>query len=231
MAALVQDLTVNCKQRIASSDGCHLDPDINADALPRLAGWRGAFGQVSTAQAHLANNDVAPGDLFLFWGLFRPAVRNGRWIFTDRSEHRLFGWLQVREIIDLGPDGSHALGSRPWLKDHPHVRDGWGRTNTLYVAAERLSLGEEALALPGWGMFPSGLRLTVPGSTRPSHWRVPDWLNPALGGVGMTYHASPERWSSDGTLRCAARGQEFISKIGDRRDARAWLKQLFSEHT
>jgi len=224
---LVQDLT---RDRIAASNPCHLDPDVDASALQRLAGWRGAFGQIGAAQAHLHNNKIAPGDLFLFWGLFRPAERNGRWTFNGPREHRLFGWLQVGEIVDLGPDGSHALDARPWLKDHPHVREGWGRTNTLYVAAERLLLGEQELGLPGWGTFSRGFRLTVPGSAGPSHWMVPDWLNPARGGVGMTYHA-PERWSSDGTLRSAARGQEFVAKIDGRSDARAWLMQLFTERT
>ena len=32
-------------------DGCHLDPDLNADALERLPGWRPAFGQSKAAQS------------------------------------------------------------------------------------------------------------------------------------------------------------------------------------
>lgn len=223
---LVQDLT---NGRVAASMPCHLDPDVDPSMLPRLPNWRGALGQIGAAQAHLSNNKIAPGDLFLFWGLFRPAERQERWTFKGSREHRLFGWLQVGEIVHLGADGSHALSGRPWLRDHPHVRDGWGQSNTLYLASERVALGGEDLGLPGWGMFPHGLRLTAPGSSGPSLWMVPDWLNPARGGVGMTYHPS-ERWGDNGTLRSAARGQEFIAKIGGRPDARAWLAELFTEH-
>ena len=66
IATLVTDLT-----RVASrgTTACHLDPDLDAASLPRLAGWRGALGQVSTAQTHLANNLIAPGDLFLVLGI------------------------------------------------------------------------------------------------------------------------------------------------------------------
>jgi hypothetical protein len=60
---LVSDLT---RGRLTEKDWCHLDPDISEDALPRRPGWRGALGQVSAAQGHLANQDVLPGDLFLF---------------------------------------------------------------------------------------------------------------------------------------------------------------------
>jgi hypothetical protein len=31
------------------------------------------------------------------------------------------------------------------------------------------------------------------------------------GGCGMTYHSLP-RWAEDGTLRSAARGQEFVAR-------------------
>ena len=112
IATLVTDLT---KGRITREHACHLDPDLDAGALPRLAGWRGALGQVSTAQTHLANNRIAPGDLFLFWGLFRAADRNGggRWHFTGPAEHRIFGWLQIDEILTVGEDPTPALTTAP----------------------------------------------------------------------------------------------------------------------
>ncbi|MEO7994503.1 MAG: hypothetical protein ABI743_08890, partial [bacterium] len=61
-------------------------------------------------------------------------------------------------------------------------------------------------------------------------WWVPDWLNPKRGGVGMTYHANPDRWSSDGTVRTVGRGQEFVADIGDRADAREWIADLLTKH-
>ena len=90
MAKLVSGLT---EGRIDGDRPCHLDPDLDAGALARQPGWRGALGQVSAAQSHLSNNGVGPGDIFLFWGFYRPAVRrqSGLWEFGGRVERRLLG--------------------------------------------------------------------------------------------------------------------------------------------
>lgn len=220
--SLVEDLT---KGKITRHSPCHLDPDIDASVLRRLPGWRGALGQAGAAQSHLFNCGVATGDLFLFWGLYRHAERRGRWSFFGPPEHRLFGWLQIGEILDLGEDGSFATRKWQWLRDHPHVRGGWDRPNVLYVASQMLCLNGAGLGLPGWGVFQGGFRLTANGSS-PSIWSVPDWLNPTRGGVGMTYHPD-DRWKADGTVACAGRGQEFVSVIAHRSDALAWLGNLF----
>jgi Nucleotide modification associated domain 3 len=108
VAQLVSDLT---RGRIAADRPCHLDPDLDAKSLVRQPGWRGALGQISAAQSHLANNGVGVGDVFLFWGLYRRAVRcqKGTWTFTGSAEHRLFGWLQVDEVLTIGEDPSPAL--------------------------------------------------------------------------------------------------------------------------
>jgi hypothetical protein len=175
---------------------------------------------------------VVSGDLFLFFGLFRHAEHGASWTFIGPPEHRLFGWLQVEEILKLGTDGwQSALKARPWLCDHPHVRAGWidkkYKNNTLYVATEWLSLNRHQFKLPGWGVFQMGRRLTVPNSV-PSIWTVPDWLNPECGGVGMTYHlVNSGRWNRNGTVRCVGRGQEFVSSIDGRDDALIWLRHLF----
>src|SRR4051794_8770818 len=67
---MVADLT---RGKLTPDHPCHLDPDLDAGSLPeRLPGWRGALGQVAAARAHLANQGVSVGDLFLFWGLYRP---------------------------------------------------------------------------------------------------------------------------------------------------------------
>jgi hypothetical protein len=136
--------------------------------------------------------------------------------------------LQVGEVIDLGPDGSHALNDRPWLVDHPHVRAGWNAQNVLYVAADQLVIGSKELPLAGCGTLNKGYRLSH-GSATPSVWRSPDWLNPLQGGCGMTYH-SPERWSADGIVRCAARGQEFVANPEPSPEVHAWLTALLTEN-
>jgi hypothetical protein len=220
-ASLVNDLT---KGRWTERDRCHLDPDISESVLPRQPGWRGAVGQVAAAQGHLAKQGVQAGDLFIFWGLFRPAEHHGRWKFVGEPEHRIWGWLQVADIIEFGSDGSHAVIERPWLNHHAHTRAGWSTTNVLYIGSKELMLGSHPSSLAGYGVLKAGYRLTQPGSNV-STWRVPDWLHPSRGGSGMTYYP-PQRWGADGTVRTAARGQEFVSVIRYDREVVEWLAAL-----
>lgn len=224
IADLVEDLTMGAVPR---TKACHLDPDIDAALLPRLPAWRGALGQVGAAAGHLRRMSVQPGDVFLFWGGFRPAERKDRWRFVGPTEHRIFGWLQVGEVIELGPDGSHAVSQYPWLSDHPHARPGWKNVNRLYLSSEVLTIGGEEFPRPGWGTFAEGWRLTAPNA-RPRVWQVPDWLHPERGGIGMSYHPPP-RWNADGTVSAAAPGQEFVAEIDGRDDAVKWLRQFFAE--
>ena len=215
---------------ITASTPCHLDPDIDPSVLPRRHGWRGAFGQVGAAQSHLRNQGIQAGDLFLFWGLFRPVSRMsaGTWAFDGPAQHRIFGWLQVGEVISVGSVPVYTLRRYPWLADHPHVRSGWPASNTVYVANESLEIGDRQLPRPGAGVFARGARLTQSGSTQPSRWSVPTWLDPTKGGVGLTYNPLP-RWNGHGGLQAAARGQEFVANIENRGDAIEWLTKLFEE--
>jgi hypothetical protein len=205
---------------------CHLDPDIDASALSRPEGWRGAFGQVGAAQGHLSKNGVGVGDLFLFWGLFRSANKTDRWRFSGPREHRIFGWLQVGDVVQVGDVPSAVLAKYPWIESHPHVEGSWPSSNTIYVAADRLTLPGFRAGVPGFGVFSVGKRLTAPGSDKPSTWSLPKWLNPLMGGTGMTYHPA-QRWAKDGLVRCAARGQEFVADISGREKAYDWLAGLF----
>jgi hypothetical protein len=210
-AELVTALT---RGRLDANSWCHFDPDLVAACLPRLPGWRGALGQAGSSQGHLERQKLAPGDLFVFWGLFQDAERrSGEWRFVGSAEHRIWGWLQVGEIIDLGSDGSFALAKHPWLRDHPHTRPYTTKKNTLYIAADQLVIDGTRFDLAGSGTLARGRRLSVRDALK-SIWTVPDWLNPTKGGCGMTYHPLP-RWSEDGTLRSAARGQEFVAQPKD----------------
>lgn len=221
---LVTDLT---NGKVTARYPCHLDPDIAEAALPRGSGWRGALGQVAAAQGHLRKQGVQAGDLFIFWGLFRPVKYSDRWRFIGEREHRIWGWLQIGEIIELGADGSHVLAERPWLKDHPHTRAGWGAQNVLYIATKKLTLGSQVLPLDGSGILKKGYRLSKPGAGL-STWRVPDWLHLLRGGSGMTYHP-PDRWNEDGTVHAAARGQEFVAVVQNDGKAIEWITALVSE--
>ena len=227
LSELAHDLT---HARVTASTPCHLDPDIDQSVLTRRNGWRGAFGQVGAAQSHLANQGVQSGDLFLFWGLFRPVSRTsaGAWAFDGPAEHRIFGWLQAGEVISVGTDPVTTLRQFPWLADHPHVRSGWPASNTVYIASAFLEFSDRHLSRAGAGVFACGVRLTQSGSKQPSRWSVPPWLDPTKGGVGLTYNPLP-RWNCHGGLQAAARGQEFVANIGSRDDAVEWLTRLFDE--
>lgn len=204
---LVTDLT---RGRLGPGDLCHLDPDINPAALgTRPPGWRGAFGQVGAAQEHLRRQGVAPGDLFLFWGLFRPVERRaGAYVYAGRPVHAAFGWLQVGTLWREAEDPPLAA-AQPALARHPHGQPGWPANNSVYIASDSLTF---APGLPGSGLFARPLILTAEDAPSPSLWQVPPWLHPHNGGPGLTYHP-PARWLDGNRLRCAPRGQEFVADV------------------
>lgn len=217
---LVEALT---RERIHGAALCHADPDLA----------RGAFGQTGVAQRHLERSGVREGDLFLFFGLFRPLdpiARTPRFDPREKPHHRLFGWLAIGRIVRLGADGSRVRAEFPELARHPHLRPGWDADNTLYLASPVFRPDPAGRSFPGFGVAhraSAGLRLTAPGAP-PSLWSVPDWLNPLAGGVGMSYHGASGHWSP-GRCRVVSRGQEFVADIGERADARAWLAAILSE--
>lgn len=215
------------------SGGAHLDPDLVAEARPRPPGWRPSFGQIGNAQAHLANQGVGPGDLFLFFGLFRPVERcAGQWRYVRaaRPRHLIFGWLQVEAVHRV----NMALARRlPWAVDHPHLADAWTeRDNTLYVAAEELVHDGRMVGVAGAGVVHrvhDDLVLTAPGES-PSVWRLPAWLMADGRVPALSYHErSPERWTraDDGVrLRTVGKGQEFVLDLDRHPEAAAWAVNL-----
>ena len=68
---------------------------------------------MAAALGDLRNTGVAAGDLFLFFCLFRPAVFEGRWRFMGPREHRIFGWLQIGRVLDVGTDPNSTLADYP----------------------------------------------------------------------------------------------------------------------
>ena len=170
---------------------------------PMFEGGRCAFGQTGAAQSHLANNNVGVGDVFLFFGLF--AGPDGR----DRH-HRIFGYLQVDEARPIGANPTLSDQPAGFSRRHPHTLGTWNANDTMYLGRGDLAVRAD-----------ESLRLSVRGGPV-SLWRVPTWLRHA----GLTYHGQPERWQGEDKLNIVARGQEFISDIGDRHDAHAWLSDM-----
>ena len=217
----------------------HFDPALSPAGRHSCESWRPALGQVGAAQSHLANQSVGVGDLFLFFGWFRPAEivgRQCRYRAGSSSFHAVFGWLQVGEMIEI-PSGE--TGHVPdWLADHPHVvhaRRFRGLRNTVYVASDRLRLDGKDTGLPGGGRFSSwteDLRLSADGANR-SLWRVPDWMEPRAGRTALSYHRNPARWHQTPgglRLRTVHKGQEFVLDSTGYPEARAWARELIERH-
>jgi hypothetical protein len=219
----------------------HLDPDLDAECVPRQPGWQPSFGQVGGAQSHLANEGVGTGDVFLFFGWFRQVEQSaGRWRYVRGAPdiHSLFGWLQVGDMVKVPSNAPTIVATQyPWLADHPHVQHAAtiGANNTLYVSSEKLRIGGAIAKASGGGIFrrwtPS-LQLTEPGRTR-SKWLLPSWMSPGSGMPAMSLHRAANRWEPAGDrvrLQTVGKGQEFVLNVGQHPAAHTWLRGLIESH-
>jgi len=228
LGIVASDLT---RGRTKPDHFAHLDPDLSPTSYPREVGWRPLFGQSGAAQRVLEREGVGVGDLFLFFGWFRRATRSaGRLRFVQGAPdmHVFWGWLQIGEVISV-----ENVTPPPWMGYHPHVAfQGRGAHNTLYVASETLTLDGVPAEAPGAGTFHTysdRLRLTKPGSSSRSLWKLPHWFTPQPGRPALGYHTDPERWASNGEdvlLRSVARGQEFVLDAALYPEAGAWVREL-----
>jgi len=226
---MVHDLT---KGRISSGDRVHLDPDLNATYLERKLGWRPLFGQAGAAQGHLLNQNVKPGDIFIFFGWFQESQFVDNVLMYKRESpgiHTIFGWLQIDETIP-----ARCYGRVPdWAAYHPHFQRARPYPNdTVYVSTKQLALPHTGTtSLPGAGTFrrfSSKLQLTKPRCSR-SIWQLPGWCYPRDGRVPLTYHPNPHHWQrQDGkvTLQTVGRGQEFVMDTVHYPEALPWLNDL-----
>lgn len=165
---------------------------------PMHVGDACTFGQCGAAQSHLARAGVGVGDVFLFFGLFADEKSGER-------HHRIFGYLRVDALLDAADPVLRKL-PRP----HPHTLGEWNTNNTIYHGAGAVARHA-----------PDDLRLTQPDGPL-GHWRVPVWLH----AKGLTYHGREERWGPPGLLHAAARGQEFVTDLGDDPAALAWVDAM-----
>lgn len=184
--------------KLKSEDFCHYDPMFLPDGTY-------LFGQCGAAQTHLVNQDVGVGDVFLFFGLYREEE-------TGEPHHRIFGFLEVADIVDLTAC-DEAVRAELAALGHPHALGMHARNDCIYRGLGRLA--ERAS---------EALRLTVEGGP-PSLWNRPAWLKRG----GLSYHDREDRWLSDGRLRSVVRGQEFVADIGRYKTPREWLERLLGE--
>ncbi|MFJ4293645.1 hypothetical protein ACIP1U_28305 [Cupriavidus sp. NPDC089707] len=230
--AMLRDLSGG---KYCAESTVHFDPDLGGSHTASIPGWRPAFGQSGSAQGHLSNNGVGPGDVFLFFGWYRQVQKlSGRWRFVPRAPdlHVMFGWLEIDEVLPVVTDRAGSLKRHPWIATHPHVATPEKYTdprNTLYVARKR-SLFVGGI---GAGRFPflrPQMQLTLAGRTR-SVWSLPSWFEPK-GRAPLTYHPGGACWELDGdrvTLKTAAKGQEFVIDGKDYAELERWVANLVGE--
>ena len=173
---------------------------------PMFEKGRCAFGQSGAAQTHLANNHIKKGDVFLFFGRFE---KDG----DKQAHHRIFGYLEIEKIDKLGKEPNESRRPVGFSKLHPHVIGSYHDNNTLYI-------GEGQVATRA----SDKLRLTHPNKTS-RYWRVPNWLYMGE----LTYHNRDSWEEGSKVLASACIGQEFITDISGKDDAKKWLEEILSE--
>ena len=219
---------------IPAHSPAHIDPDLAQDSLPRLAGWRPIFGQTGIAQSHLRNNGVGPGDLFLFFGLFRRIeVRDGfhTWVKNVRPCHVIWGWLQIGEILPI--ESAKPPSGYEWAAYHPHLRQEGESNNVVYVASRHLEIDNvDTGSLSGAGVFSyfsTSRQLTDPLAENTTTWNLPAWFHPTGNRTPLTYHRNARRWRFQGErteLKAVSRGQEFILDCDEYPEAVGWVCDL-----
>lgn len=239
VGALVEGLTRRRAKRVRRKQRCHLDPDLRKKALLRRPmDWRPAFGQMDQAHAHLVNEGVEKGDLFLFFGWFREVhvdKERRHLSFTGPSwgAHVIFGWLQVGDIY--GPFPARVKLPK-WVKSHPHA-SYQEMQNSIYVARDRLHLDGLTGTWPGGGVFRKyheDLRLTAVDQPRRSHWRLPRWIYTfgAKRAKPLSFHRDKRLWQPSGNwvfLDTVGRGQEFVLNCDNypQEKMNQWLRRIF----
>jgi len=197
---------------------CHLDPDIRRDVKNRKSGWKACFGQCDKAQAHLHNQKVTKGDLFLFFGWFRHTRKcNDGWKFEDKGFHTIFGYMQIGEKVEI----NESFKAQNWMKEHPHLDKNFNYpNNVIYIARDHLSW-DQNLSGAGVFSFDEELVLTKKRLT-PSRWNLPEFFKDA-----EISHHSKDSWK-DGYFQSAYPGQEFV--IQDHRKVENWAKNLIQNN-
>ena len=224
MGAIVQELT---RGNIQPTALAHLDPDLNADSIPRPEGWKPVFGQSSAAESHLRKKNVGEGDIFVFFGWFRKVHQvDGRYRYVPHAPdlHVIFGWLQIEKRVPV----AHRKTIPEWALGHPHCKyEPYNGNDSIYIAADKLNLPGYTLDQSGAGVFrkfhPS-LCLTADRSSR-STWKLPRWFYPDGKKTTLSYHGDLTRWQrgDDVLLKTVGRGQEFILDCDDYPEAIGWL--------
>lgn len=212
----------------------HTDPDIRIDLYSNnpaiqmhLANWEPLFGQHGHEQCRLCRQNVGPGDIFLFYGLFQDVrIIKDRYRFIEGATKRqiIWGYLQVKEVL-------HVNDNNIINHHHPHYH---GRihyeNNTIYRAAEILSFNPN---MPGYGRLPFNDRLILSknASARANEYNLfslPRFFKDiSVVGIGDVCRARsrPDPDNNDRyLLRFPNRGQEFI--FAENNEVTHWAEEI-----
>jgi uncharacterized protein (DUF433 family) len=209
----------------------HLDPDLRQEVLPREYGWRPTLGQNGVAQRHLEAQRVGPGDIFLFWGLFRRVDEGLNW--RGPKEHRIWGWMQIGSVVSVDLEVRPRRTEWRWAERHPHLAVAPDEKNTLYLGTDNLTLPSGETIGAGYGTFDFvDLRrqLTATGGRGPVEWALPADFMPR-GRRPLSYHRELTRWTDAGDralLRAVSRGQEFVLDLDQYPGVFEWLRALLT---
>ncbi|MBA58783.1 MAG: hypothetical protein CMQ40_06380 [Gammaproteobacteria bacterium] len=206
--ASVRSVTVN--------DYCHLDPDLRKGF--------GLFGQANSSQSELRKKGVGKGDLFLFFGWFKHFSTVGPEL------HHLFGWLQIKEVLERYSDIKNYLNKRKIL--HPH---GFGQSspfpnNALYIGNDRLKVSNRVTKLAGYGLFKKShpsLILTRKNQPR-SKWNFPKKY---FGGTKNLF-LNRLQWEDETqcSVECRGQGQEYILNAEKNPNIISWAVDLITKY-
>ncbi len=234
----IQDAAPNYKQ----SEYCHPDPDLRSGYLvKRPEGWKPAFGQLSASQAHLANNGIGIGDVFLFFGWFQFAeINNGKVRYVVSKDypngfHAIYGYLQIEHICKPCSDNVPVA-----IAAHPHVQfihtgSSFNHpSNTVYIAGDSFVCKHKTVSEPGAGsfVFDDSLVLTQKGQKNRTIWELPAAIHPD-NGIELSYNTAPfwKRENGRSVLSAYSRGQEFVFKKDTYGAAEEWCAGLIKNNT
>jgi len=127
----------NCKacNYLAEQQSCHYDP-MYFD-VPKFQGI--ALGQAGSAEGHLRNQNIGKGDIFLFYGWFKPVDKiNGYWTYVNTVPdiHVIWSYMKIKDYADLDTNEqqTEALLKHPFLSTHPHIGDQRNMKNRIYLS-------------------------------------------------------------------------------------------------
>jgi len=202
---------------------CHFDPDLQKSSIKRHKNWKPCLGHHGAAATHLLNQEVSPGDIFLFFGTFRQVemADNKKWTFLSVSvkRHIIFAYLRIGQILDLRKTADRKEAVKLGYGDHPHLINDYPKTNVLFVASNT----NRSSSL---FKFDRELVLSQDNQSK-STWELPLFFND----LTISRHGNQNRFSiqhNKTILKTVGIGQDFV--VQENQDVKAWVYELIDKH-